>query len=292
MLLLSLFLHLLVIEVFLLLKQLVLLQVRCQSVDLLTESHLLRVSLVHKALLLINQILLKLLLSDLLKFHLTLDLSFNTPLLSLFALIASFLFMRVGFEQGLVLFFLAIDAINGITVLSLLLRALLGWGVSKFSQSNLSLCYIFSQNVVNVAVLLLLLRLDFFLPSRLQDLLKLCLLLWTQLVSVLEEFNKLLFCQLNIRAARAIIIISLFITFLIDFTHIILLVATDALVRLHDLNRLSVFVDCIHVTFLVLVHLLLLHLLLVDQELLLLLRRQLLQEFLLLLGIKTFQGLD
>ena len=61
---------------------------------------------------------------------------------------------------------------------------------------------------------------------------------------------------------------------------------------LHYLDGLAIFIDSIHVTVTVLLHLVLLHLLLVDQELLLLFRCELLQEFLLLLRVQTFKRLN
>ena len=79
------------------------------------------ITLVHKALLLIDQILFELLLADLLKFHLTLDLPLNSPLLGLFALRSRLLLVIVGLQKCLILLLLSIYALDGLFILSLLL---------------------------------------------------------------------------------------------------------------------------------------------------------------------------
>lgn len=206
---------------------------------------------------LVNQILFEFLFSDLLEFHLAGDLSFNALALGFFALITSLLFVRVCFKQGLIFLLLSIYAINGFFILSLLLRALSGGGVGQLGQTYLRFSHVFRQDVVNVAVLLFLLRLDFLLPARLQDLLELSLLLWAQLVSILEELNELLFSQFDIWAARSIALcLSLFINTAI---HLALLPIATAV--WHNTNWLSIFINYVHVT--VLLHLML-HLLLMD----------------------------
>ena len=91
----------------------------------MAQSDLLSIPLVHKALLLVDEILLELLLSDLLEFHLALNLPLNALLLLCFALVAGFLLVVVSLKKRLVLLFLAIDSIYSLPVLCLLLRALL-----------------------------------------------------------------------------------------------------------------------------------------------------------------------
>ena len=82
-----------------------------------------------------------------------------------------------------------------------------------------------------------------------------------QLVSILEQFDKLLLGQLDIWAALTSLILSC-VLLIEALLHI--------LFTLHDPDRLSVLVNSVHLVT-ILLHLLL-HLLLVDQELLLLFR--------------------
>ena len=114
--------------------------------------------------------------------------------------------------------------------------------------------------------------------------LELGLLLLTQLVSVLEQLDELFFCQFNVRAAFLAILLVLSVLLLEAFLLLVLIAL------LNDPDRLSVLINSVHLVT-ILLHLLL-HLLLVDQELLLLLWRQLLQELLLLLWVKAFKRLD
>ena len=228
---------------------------------------------------LVDEVLFELLLPDLLQLHLSLDLPLNTLLFGFFAFCARLLFMVVGFQKRLIFLLLAIDTINGLLVLSLLLCVLLGRRIGQFCKAYLCFGHVLSQNVVNIAVLLFLLRLNLLLPARLEDLLKLCLLLLAQLVSILEQLYKLFFGQFDVRAAFLAILFVLSVLLLIAL--LLILIAL-----LDDPNRLSVLVNSVHLIT-ILLHLLL-HLLLMDQELLLLLRCQLLQELLLLLWIKAF----
>ena len=76
---------------------------------------------------LVDEVLFELLLPDLLQLHLSLDLPLNTLLFGFFAFCARLLLMVVGFQKRLIFLLLAIDAINGLLVLSLLLCVLLGW---------------------------------------------------------------------------------------------------------------------------------------------------------------------
>ena len=85
------------------------------------------ISLVHEALLLVDEILLELLLPDLLELHLALDLPLDSLLLSLFTLRSSLLLVIVSFQQCLIFLLLPINALNGLLVLSLLLRSLFIW---------------------------------------------------------------------------------------------------------------------------------------------------------------------
>ena len=91
---------------------------------------------------LVNKLLLELLLPDLLKLRLAGDLPIDTPLLSLLALVARLLLVGVLSEEGLVLFFLALDSINCIFVLIQLLRGLHVGRVCKLGQSYLSLGHV------------------------------------------------------------------------------------------------------------------------------------------------------
>ena len=109
--------------------------------------------------------------------------------------------------------------------------------------------------------------------------LKLGLLLLAQLVSILEQLNELFFGQFDVWAALLAILFVLSVL-LIEALLLILIAL------LNNPDRLSVLVNSVHLIT-ILLHLLL-HLLLVDQELLLLLRCQLLQELLLLLRVKAF----
>ena len=70
-------------------------------------------------------------------------------------------------------------------------------GVSKLGKANLCLGHVLGQDVVDVAVLLLLLRLHLLLPTRLEDGLQLLLLLKAELVGVFEEINQLLLGKLG-----------------------------------------------------------------------------------------------
>ena len=105
-------------------------------------------------------------------------------------------------------------------------------------------------------------RLDVLLPTGLQNLLKLSLLVNTELVGILEEFDELFLSQFNISVVSIILII-------------LLMFATGLLVHhiLHD--RLAILINSVHLslidTFFLRLHSL--HLLLVDQELFMLLRR-------------------
>jgi len=113
------------IEGLLLLEQLIFLEVRGEAVNLLAETHLLGIALVHEALLLVYELLLELALSDLLLLQLAGNLLLEALLLSLFALVAGFEFVIVLLKQGFVLFLLSVDPLHRFSVLSLLLLALL-----------------------------------------------------------------------------------------------------------------------------------------------------------------------
>ena len=82
---------------------------------------MLRVALVHQTLLLVDELFLKLLFSNLLKLNLTGDLLFDFPLLSFFALVSCLLLMGVLPQKPLILLFLALDSLDRIFILVLLL---------------------------------------------------------------------------------------------------------------------------------------------------------------------------
>ena len=92
------FLLLSLLKLALLFQELVLLQVRGQLVNLLAEAHLLSISLVHKTLLLVYQLLFELFLSDLLQLHLTGQLPLETLLLILPVFVAVLLLLVVSFK--------------------------------------------------------------------------------------------------------------------------------------------------------------------------------------------------
>ena len=91
---------------------------------------MLSISLVHEALLLIYEILFELLFSDLLQFHLTLNLSFDALLLSFFAFSTCLLFVVVSFKKCLIFLLLPVNAVDGFFILSLLFGVLFCWRVS------------------------------------------------------------------------------------------------------------------------------------------------------------------
>ena len=147
------------------------------------------VSLVHEALLLVDELDLELLLTDLLKLHLAGDLFLHALLLGFAAPIASLLLMRVLLEKGLVLLLLPLNAVHRLFVILVLLGRLLGGGICKLSKTYLCFRDVLGQDVVDVAVLLLLLRLHLFLPARLEDRLKLLLLLKAELVGIFKKLD-------------------------------------------------------------------------------------------------------
>ena len=81
-----------------------------------------------------------------------------------------------------------------------LLGLLLLRRVCELGEADLGLSNVLGQDVVNVAVLFLLLALHFLLPAALQDRLKLLLLHQTELVSILQQFNELLFSEFTVGA--------------------------------------------------------------------------------------------
>lgn len=92
---------------------------------MLAQAHLLSIALVHEALLLIDYLLLKLALPDLLLLELAGDLPFKSLLLGLLTLAAGFEFVVVLLKQGFVLFLLPVDPLYRLAVFSLLLLTLL-----------------------------------------------------------------------------------------------------------------------------------------------------------------------
>ena len=90
-------------------------------VNFLAEADLLGIALIHEALLLVEQFLLKLLLTNLLEFDLSCKLLFNALLAMLTCLVTCLLVMLVLAEQSLVLFLLPCDPVVGLTVFVTLL---------------------------------------------------------------------------------------------------------------------------------------------------------------------------
>lgn len=118
---------------------------------------------------------------------------------------SSLSFLLVCAKKCLVFTLLLINALHGLFIF---LRMFLRRTGSEFTkieiylpgrveicQSELSLGNIFSQNIVNVAVLHLLLRLQLLFPPILQYQLQLLLLIKGKLVRILEQLHKLAFGQ-------------------------------------------------------------------------------------------------
>ena len=99
--------------------------------------------------------------------------------------------MAVALQQSLVLFLLALDALDCLTILDHLLGVSFGGGFCELCESYLGLGDILSEDIVDIAVLFLLLGLDLLLPAGLKDVLELRLLLRIELVRVFEEFDQL-----------------------------------------------------------------------------------------------------
>ena len=198
------------------------------------------ITLVHQALLLVDQLFLELLLPDLLLFHLSSDLLLNSSLLSLSAARPSLLLVRVLSEQRLILLFLPGDAVHCLLILMRLLGLLLLRRVSELGEADLGLGNVLRQDVVNVAVLFLLLALHFLLPAALQDRLKLFLLHQTELVSILQQFNELLFSKLTVGACTLHIHLLLLAIILLNNRLAILVYHEDFLVLLLLLDLLLV----------------------------------------------------
>ena len=91
--------------------------------------------------------------------------------------VSRLLFVLVLPQEGFVLAFLAGHTLHGFFVLVAQFGLLFGGRVRQFGQTYLGLGDVLGQDVVNVAVLLLLLGLDLLFPSVLQNLLQLRLLL-------------------------------------------------------------------------------------------------------------------
>lgn len=144
------------------------------------------VAFVHKTLLLVDQLLFEFLLPDILLFHLTGDLLLDSSSLGFTAPRPRLLLMSVLSEQSLVLFLLPGDTFHCILILMLLLSLLLLGRIAKLGEADLSLGNVLGQDVVDVAILFLLLALHLLLPAALQDRLKLFLLYKAQLVGVLK----------------------------------------------------------------------------------------------------------
>jgi len=109
----------------------------------------------------------------------------------------------------------------------------LGWRISKLRKTYLSLGHILCEDVVNIAVLLLLLRLDLFLPASLQYLLQLGLLLRIKLVSILKQLYKLFFAEMHLGAIKLAI-----------WTLILIVKLPIVIISHHILDWLPIFVNC------------------------------------------------
>ena len=129
--------------------------------------------------------------------------------------------MAVALQQSLILFLLALDALDCLTILDHLLVVSFGGGFSELCESYLGLGDILSEDIVDIAVLFLLLGLDLLLPAGLKDVLELCLLLGIELVRVFEEFDQLVLAKLLLVATKlACWAFSLAIILSIDVYHL------------------------------------------------------------------------
>ena len=129
--------------------------------------------------------------------------------------------MAVALQQSLILFLLALDALDCLTILDHLLGVSFGGGFSELCESYLGLGDILSEDIVDIAVLFLLLGLDLLLPAGLKDVLELRLLLRIELVRVFEEFDQLVLAKLLLVATKlACWAFSLAIILSIDVYHL------------------------------------------------------------------------
>ena len=80
---------------------------------------MLGIPLVHETLLLVNQLLLKLLLSDLLQLDFPSDLAFQPSLLFLFVLVASLDLLSMLSQQSLILSLLSHNSLHGFLIVGL-----------------------------------------------------------------------------------------------------------------------------------------------------------------------------
>jgi hypothetical protein len=97
-------------------------------------------------------------------------------------------------QQSLILTLLVANTLQCLLILIFArLRLIIQVGESLFSLSH-----ILRQNRVDVRILLLLLHLQVFFPLLLEDLLKLLLLFWIELVCVLKQLQQLLITQAHL----------------------------------------------------------------------------------------------
>ena len=129
---------------------------------------MLRVALVHERLLLVQKLLLEFPLAQLGKLGFSISNSLCASLLDLFDALFSLHSVVLRAEQGLVLLLLLTNSLNCLFVL--FARSLWIISLVEVGESLLGFCDILSQDVVDVVVLLLLLRLDVALPSLLEPL--------------------------------------------------------------------------------------------------------------------------
>ena len=154
---------------------------------------------------LVQQLVFEALFPDLVELDFALRLTLDPSLFLVFIASSSLSFLLVCAEKCLVFTLLLINALHGLFIF---LRMFLRRTGSEFTkieiylpgrveicQSELSLGNIFSQNIVNVAVLHLLLRLQLLFPPVLQYQLQLLLLIKGKLVRILEQLHKLAFGQ-------------------------------------------------------------------------------------------------
>ncbi len=97
-------------------------------------------------------------------------------------------------QQSLILTLLVSNTLQCLLILIFArLRLIIQVGESLFSLSH-----ILRQNRVDVRILLLLLHLQVFFPLLLEDLLKLLLLFWIELVCILKQLQQLLITQAHL----------------------------------------------------------------------------------------------
>lgn len=131
----------------------------------------------------------------------------------------------MGFEKGLVFLLLLHYAWDCLLVLAVLSHPWLAiWRrvVGQICKSLFGFSHVFCENVVDVAVLNLLLTFEFLVPSVFQDQLQLLLLVSWKLVSVLKQFHKLLLTQADLTTVLLLVLLLLFPLIVFDLDPVLI----------------------------------------------------------------------